>query len=132
MPARPPKACRAPGCGNGTTNRNGYCDKHQSLHQPVGWKRRQSGKTTTQRGYGAKWQKIRKEALKRDDYICVQCRKAGKVAAAHAVDHITPKASGGGDELSNLQSLCRDCHKDKTAQESTQARRGGNAAGHRG
>ena len=30
------------------------------------------------------------------------------------VDHITPRAMGGGDEPENLQLLCPNCHQDKT------------------
>jgi 5-methylcytosine-specific restriction protein A len=36
------------------------------------------------------------------------------VTPAHAVDHITPKAKGGTDDLHNLQAICRACHLDKT------------------
>ena len=32
-------------------------------------------------------------------------------------DHITPLADGGGDTLANLQTLCHDCHKQKSAGE---------------
>lgn len=33
------------------------------------------------------------------------------------VDHIKPVRDGGTDHLDNLQTLCRPCHFDKTAQE---------------
>ncbi|MEG9303316.1 HNH endonuclease signature motif containing protein [Psychrobacter celer] len=33
------------------------------------------------------------------------------------VDHIINKAKGGSDDPSNLQSLCRKCHRSKTANE---------------
>ncbi|ELV2160624.1 HNH endonuclease [Escherichia coli] len=36
---------------------------------------------------------------------------------AKTVDHIIPKAHGGSDADSNLQSLCWPCHKAKTARE---------------
>jgi len=121
MPARPPKICRAQGCSAATRNKNGFCDQHQHLHVNHGWSRRQKGTTTTKRGYGASWRKIRKIALDRDQFCCVLCRAAGKIAPAHAVDHIVPKTSGGTDALSNLQSLCRSCHKAKTQQEAAQA-----------
>ena len=69
MPSRPPKPCRK--CKRATDNANGYCDDHQS--DVVGWVRSQAGKTTTQRGYGWKWQKTRKRILIRDQYLCVPC-----------------------------------------------------------
>jgi 5-methylcytosine-specific restriction endonuclease McrA len=37
------------------------------------------------------------------------------------VDHITPKAQGGTDDLSNLQSICDPCHAEKTAREAAEA-----------
>jgi len=33
------------------------------------------------------------------------------------VDHILPLASGGSHQDPNLQTLCGDCHKAKTAQD---------------
>ena len=42
----------------------------------------------------------------------------GRVTPATQVDHIKPKADGGTDEHANLQSICTDCHKIKTAQDS--------------
>ena len=35
------------------------------------------------------------------------------------IDHITPLACGGSNELDNLQPLCPDCHKLKTTEEKT-------------
>ncbi len=118
MPAKAPKPCRH--CKKATTNSNGYCDDHQEY--AVGWQDRQKGKTTTQRGYGWKWQKLRKQVLQRDNYLCQPCAAKGVYQTANDVDHIVNKESGGKDELSNLQSICRECHKVKTQSES---KRGG-------
>ncbi|WP_272575920.1 HNH endonuclease, partial [Providencia sp. PROV273] len=41
----------------------------------------------------------------------------GRAVEAKTVDHIKPKAHGGTDDDSNLQSLCWPCHKRKTARE---------------
>ncbi|WP_407047632.1 HNH endonuclease [Vibrio cholerae] len=40
------------------------------------------------------------------------------ITAATDVDHIINKACGGTDAESNLQSLCKPCHKEKTRSES--------------
>ena len=77
------------------------------------WKRKRN--SANERGYGWAWRKVREKALKRDDYLCVRCRDEGRITPARQVDHILPKANGGGDELGNLMSLCKDCHDDKTA-----------------
>ena len=39
------------------------------------------------------------------------------------VDHIVPVCEGGGHVPSNLQVLCRRCHRTKTEAESRRARR---------
>ena len=75
------------------------------------------GLTRHQQGYGSGWEKLRKEALERDCYLCQPCQRAGRVTAAREVDHITPKARGGTDALRNLQSICRPCHTTKTARD---------------
>jgi len=37
------------------------------------------------------------------------------------VDHITPRAEGGGEGAENLQSLCARCHAAKTGREGQRA-----------
>lgn len=56
------------------------------------------------------WNRIRKRILKRDHHTCVVCS-----AKATDVDHILPRVLGGGDSWGNLQSLCKRCHKRKSA-----------------
>lgn len=79
------------------------------------------------RGYGKAWVRLRQQALRRDAYLCQPCRANGRVTPATEVDHITPKAKGGTDDMSNLQSICHDCHTAKTARDEgrRQARRVG-------
>lgn len=69
-----------------------------------------------QRGYGAAWDKLRAQTLKRDRYLCRcdECTTLGRIRAATEVDHIIPKAKGGTDEPSNLRAINRDCHRAKT------------------
>jgi 5-methylcytosine-specific restriction enzyme A len=74
------------------------------------------------RGYGTRWERIRRQVLARDDGICQECSRQGIATPAHAVDHIRPKAHGGTDDMDNLQSLCKRCHAVKTAAESNRAR----------
>lgn len=59
-----------------------------------------------ERGYGTAWDRLRLRILKRDQYLCRACSREGRVAAATSVDHIIPKAKGGGDDPGNLESLC--------------------------
>lgn len=49
---------------------------------------------------------------KRDGYTCQHCkRKFEKGKGGLDAHHIVPWRLGGGDELSNLLSLCKRCHK---------------------
>lgn len=58
------------------------------------------------------WYRIRGECFERDDYRCRTCGKdirlENKPGEAH---HIIPISEGGTNELSNLETLCYDCHK---------------------
>lgn len=119
MPQRPNKPCRRRGCSALTRNANGYCDEHQAGAAP--W---QHSKSSTERGYGSRWRKLREIVLRRDAGICrcPECAKAGRVRIATEVDHIRPKAEGGTDDLSNLRAINHDCHKAKTQTESKRTR----------
>jgi 5-methylcytosine-specific restriction enzyme A len=47
---------------------------------------------------------------------CKCCLKKQK----YDIDHIKPLASGGTNQIDNLQALCKSCHQDKTANENEQ------------
>ncbi len=70
-----------------------------------------SGKSSTARGYGYKWQKVR-EIFLAENPLCVYCKREGRVTAANVVDHIVPHK--GDQKLfwrrSNWQALCASCH----------------------
>lgn len=50
------------------------------------------------------WRMLRITCLQRDGF---RCAVAGCDERATFADHITRRRDGGGDELSNLRSLCR-------------------------
>jgi 5-methylcytosine-specific restriction endonuclease McrA len=58
------------------------------------------------------WETIRRECFERDNHQCRTCgkdiRTENKPGEAH---HIVPISNGGTNELSNLKTLCYDCHK---------------------
>jgi 5-methylcytosine-specific restriction protein A len=80
------------------------------------------------RGYGADWDKLRKQILERDNYLC-QCDncKGGvkRTTPATEVDHRTSKAQAKLlgwskaqiDSSDNLQAINKECHKAKTIKE---------------
>lgn len=113
MPALIPRSCRKRGCPGTTTDRSGYCNKHRN----EGWQRHQKGKSRHERGYGSKWDIIRLRILTRDKHLCQYCLRSHRVVEAKTVDHVVPKAHGGTDADSNLESLCWPCHRTKTGRE---------------
>lgn len=92
-----------------------YCSAHAS--EEVKWKPDAVRGNRHERGYGNAWLKVRAAVFRRDCGLCQACRRTGRVAEATDVDHITSKANGGTDDMDNLQALCRDCHRAKTARE---------------
>ncbi|WP_335953708.1 HNH endonuclease signature motif containing protein [Acinetobacter higginsii] len=112
------RPCRQYRCPNVVKSRSqgGYCDEHASMRS--NWnKRPQRAGSTTERGYGHAWRKLREQVLQRDGFICVKHYAMGQVVEATDVDHIISKENGGADDLDNLQSLCAACHREKTAKE---------------
>lgn len=107
MPYAAPRPC--PKCGTLTTK--GYCD----AHKPKAWRTTRTSRHA--RGYGTAWDKLRKQILMRDKYLCQECLRKGRPIQATNVDHIRPKSAGGTDDPKNLQSLCELCHREKTARE---------------
>jgi 5-methylcytosine-specific restriction protein A len=114
MPSTAPKPCTQPGCGVLVRDGSARCEAHKVLAGRFADKRRGS---RHQRGYGTAWDRTRARILRRDAGLCQPCSRAGRVTAATEVDHIVNKARGGDDGDDNLQSICVDCHRRKTAAE---------------
>jgi len=62
------------------------------------------------------WRQARLSVLLRDNYLCVSCKKKGKLSEATVIDHIEPIKVSWEKRLSlnNLQALCDSCHTKKT------------------
>lgn len=117
MPTLPPRLCMHPGCGAVTSGR--YCEQHRPASRGRPWAGRREG-SSSQRGYGAAWRRLREVVLARDP-LCRMC----ETEVSTVVDHILHKEFGGDDSLGNLQGLCDGCHTIKTRAESKLgARRG--------
>ena len=63
------------------------------------------------------WQAVRDTAIRRDNFLCVDCLAAGKITPAEEVHHIVPLTPQNITDpavtlsLDNLVSLCRECHR---------------------
>lgn len=87
---------------------------------PSSWR---SGKTSTQRGYGYKWQQARAGFLAKHP-LCQYCQREGRVTEATVVDHVIPHR---GDmklfwDQSNWAPLCASCHSSVKQAEEKQLR----------
>ncbi|MBD2318482.1 HNH endonuclease [Phormidium tenue] len=58
---------------------------------------------------------LRKYVFERNNYQCQSCHKIDLTAKNLQVDHIIPLAQGGANDLSNLQTLCAKCNREKSA-----------------
>ena len=113
MPYAAPHPCGHPGCGALTHER--HCPEHLREEQRELNRSRPSPEAM---GYGAEWRKASRQFL-RENPLCAECRKAGRLLASEATDHIIPHK---GDmalfwDRSNWQALCRQCHSRKTAKQ---------------
>lgn len=64
---------------------------------------------------GRPWRRLKAKIHLRDEWTCQCC---GRVTQDLELDHIVNIAQGGTEDESNLQSLCIECHKVKTQNES--------------
>lgn len=67
------------------------------------------------------WRKLRVLVLAQEP-LCRECSAAGRTTASTDVDHIKPRTLGGTHDRSNLQALCAECHRTKTAREAVTIR----------
>lgn len=76
---------------------------------------------------GRRWRRLRAQIL-RQQPLCRECLRLGFVQEADVVDHIRGHGPDWREHFfdpQNLQPLCTDCHKAKTAREQAAKARGG-------
>jgi 5-methylcytosine-specific restriction enzyme A len=99
-----------------------------STAQGTGWKPDTVRGNRHQRGYGYDHEKSRERVFARDNGLCQPCLKRGFVKEGRQCDHVVPKAQARAlgwtkaqiEDDSNKQTICDDCHLEKTARESRQ------------
>lgn len=57
--------------------------------------------------------RTRFDVFKRDKFACQYCGRCPP-AVVLEIDHVTPRASGGGDDEDNLLASCFDCNRGKS------------------
>ena len=108
MPVKQKVPCRHPGCAALVPSGQKYCDRHRAQHT-------EDRRSAAGRGYGAAWQRARRQYLETHP-LCVGGQKEGRYVKATDVDHIIPHR--GDDRLfwdeTNWQALCHKHHSQKT------------------
>lgn len=117
MPTAAPKPCKKPGCRSLTTL-GAYCFDHAKLIKQQAEVKRES---STQRGYGYRWQQTSKGFLRAHPLCqCSECKEGElQLKPSNVVDHIIPHK---GDmvlfwDRSNWMAMNESCHNKKTARE---------------
>lgn len=117
MPTAAPRPCKKPGCRSLTTL-GAYCPDHAKLVKQQAEVKRES---STQRGYGYKWQQMSKGFLRAHPLCqCPDCLEGEiRLLQATVVDHKIPHE---GDmklfwDRDNWQAMSKPCHDKKTATE---------------
>lgn len=112
MPSKLRGPCRwANTCTERAAPGKRYCEQHQADAYRAQDARRD--RETVAFYKSALWLKRAKYVIELVDPICRECQRA----ASQEVDHITPRADGGSDDVENLQGLCKPCHSAKTMRE---------------
>lgn len=116
MPWAAKRPCKHSGCPALVSK--GYCNEHQHKAAQARQQADSQRGTSSQRGYGSRWQKVRATFLAHHP-LCAHCKASGYITAAKVVDHIRPHR---GDQAlfwnhDNWQALCKPCHDRKTATE---------------
>ena len=96
-----PAACQHPGGCTSLAVRGGLCSAHS----------RAKYGTTKEKGYDSEWERLRKYKLARDPFCEARIRCRGMIATqVHHVKTIADRPDLRL-EISNLQSVCRPCHR---------------------
>jgi 5-methylcytosine-specific restriction protein A len=106
MPVKPGRPCRSYPCSNITNDSSGYCDIHK---KQVAKQYDQQRGNSTERGYGAQWQRIRSMFLSMHP-LCESCLDSvpQRIKAASDVHHIDGNVHNMVQD--NLKALCHECH----------------------
>lgn len=68
--------------------------------------------TDVSNDYPDNWDTLRRKVYRRDDYQCQNCGRWGGEWGEYQLEahHIVPLSQGGSNEMSNLVTLCEQCH----------------------
>lgn len=135
MPDSPRRVCTFPGCGEWQTRGSSRCAAHTTAAKSQYESERPTAKG---RGYGRRWQGIRKTILRRDPFCTcdgapgsdgrdrcrhgltdgLRCIRVSNVADHYPLSRKQRLAEGlDPDALDGLRGLCTQCHNRHTGRE---------------
>lgn len=122
----PPRSiCSAPSCKQISVE-NGRCDRHQQKPKKCSKQQNSRASTTVNEHIyqSAKWRKLRARKAN-DSPLCETCLTYNIIKPVDIVDHIKPVLDYPklAYVYSNLQSLCHQCHNEKTAKETAERKK---------
>ncbi len=106
IPYKPKRACAYTGCSR-LAESGKYCIEHQKERNKQYNKFERDPESNKR--YGRAWKRIRDRYINLHP-LCEECKRNGILTPAEEVHHIKPLSKGGGNERSNLMSLCKSCH----------------------
>lgn len=115
-----PRICTYPGCNVLVVK--GRCAKHPATTSNAEYRarnqQRRARPDNNDAMYSKAWWRRLRDAKRKADPLCEECRREGRVRAMTHVDHIVPISEGGDPrDWDNLQSLCKPHHTAKTNRE---------------
>lgn len=110
------KRCHKVNCRNFVEGvSQSYCEEHRGYtNKQYNDYREKYEKEYVEFYSSTAWRKKRKQALRRDEYICRRCKNEfGLITIAEEVHHIVPTKVDWDKrlKLANLMSLCKPCHQ---------------------
>ena len=111
----PVRLCRY--CSRICTEGRWHAECNRAYQRAKSRRHRERKGTTSQRGYDAVHQALRKVAIARHPY-CADCGTTEDLCA----DHIVPTSKGGKNALSNYQVRCRSCNTARMTSEKKSGR----------
>lgn len=112
MARKAPTPCNAFGCREVVRGR--YCERHAREHKKrMRARMRFPRESSTARGYGAAWRRIRAVKLTHDPFCEYRTHCPGDIATE--VDHVD--GNNRNNDFGNLKSTCKRCHTEKTNRE---------------
>ena len=115
MPWKPLRPCNYPGCPN--LSEQAYCEIHRKkvkAETNSHYDKHKRDKQMYNFYNSPAWRKLRDKKI-RQNPLCEECYRSGRLTKAVIVDHILPARENQDKRLdiNNLQSLCTACHNRK-------------------